>query len=163
MRRNKGQFRIKKLVVLFSILFLTSCAGTGIKPALLFKEIETNQTKIFVKRQTGFAGSGLLIYVTLNDRSIGKLRNNGMLSASTEVGSGIVSADFNAFGSFAADFLKSKMEARNKTSRLFMIKKGEKLFFVITQELGFMTAKLKMYEIDQNEFFRGVRPVRSVE
>ncbi len=86
-----------------------------------------------------------------------------MLSASTEVGSGIVSADFNAFGSFAADFLKSKMEARNKTSRLFMIKKGEKLFFVITQELGFMTAKLKMYEIDQNEFFRGVRPVRSVE
>ena len=44
-----------------------------------------------------------------------------------------------------------------------MIKKGEKLFFVITQELGFMTAKLKMYEIDQNEFFRGVRPVRSME
>ena len=170
MRRNKGQFRIKKLVVLFSILFLTSCAGTGIKPALLFKEIETNQTKIFVKRQTGFAGSGLLIYVTLNDRSIGKLGYNEMLSASTEVGSGIVSADFNAFGSFAADFLKPKfalgrdvMEARNKTSRLFMIKKGEKLFFVITQELGFMTAKLKMYEIDQNEFFGDVRPVRSVE
>ena len=144
MRRNKGQFRIKKLVVLFSILFLTSCAGTGIKPALLFKEIETNQTKIFVKRQTGFAGSGLLIYVTLNDRSIGKLGYNEMLSASTEVGSGIVSADFNAFTS---------MVVINDTSRQFTIEKGEKLFFVITQDYWVMTTKLKMYEIDQKEFF----------
>ena len=144
MRRNKGQFRIKKLVVLFSILFLTSCAGTGIKPALLFKEIETNQTKIFVKRQTGFFGSAMLIYVTLNDTGIGKLGHNEMLSASTEVGSGIISADFNAFGS---------MHVINDTSRQFTIEKGEKLFFVITQEIGMMTTKLRMYEIDQNEFF----------
>ncbi len=164
MRKNKGQFRIKKLVVLFSILFLTSCAGTGIKPALLFKEIEANQTKIFVKRQTGFQGSALLIYVTLNDTSIGKLGYNEMLSASTEVGSGIVSADFNAFAS---------MVVINDTSRQFTIEKGEKLFFVITQEGNQGTwptffnyrsyvNRLQIYETDQNEFFHDVRPVRSM-
>ena len=149
MRRNKGQFRIKKLVVLFSILFLTSCAGTGIKPALLFKEIETNQTKIFVKRQTGILGQLALVYVTLNDTSIGKLGHNEMLSASTEVGSGIVSADFNAFTS---------MVVINDTSRQFTIEKGEKLFFVITQDVGVWVTRLRIHQTSQKEFFRDARP-----
>jgi dUTPase len=86
----------------------------------------------------------MLIYVTLNDTGIGKLGHNEMLSASTEVGSGIISADFNAFGS---------MHVINDTSRQFTIEKGEKLFFVITQDYWVMTTKLKMYEIDQKEFF----------
>ena len=149
MRRNKGQFRIKKLVVLFSILFLTSCAGTGKKPALLFEEIGTNQTKIFVRRHTGILGQLALVYVTLNDTIIGKLGRNEMLSASTEVGSGIVSADFNAFVS---------MTVVNDTSRQFTIEKGEKLFFVITQDVGVWVTRLRIHQTSQKEFFRDARP-----
>ena len=67
-----------------------------------------------------------------------------MLSASTEVGSGIVSADFNAFAS---------MQVVNDTAKQFTIEKGEKVFFLISVEPRWYYHILRIYEIDQNEFF----------
>jgi len=134
---------MKKLIIFFSIWFLTSCTGTGKNSAVLTQEIKTNQTKIFVKRQTGYQGLAALTKVTLNGKSIGELGNSERLSASTEVGSGVITAGFTGLASIAS----------SDASKQFTIKKGEKLFFIIKQDVGIASTTLRIYGIDQNEFF----------
>ncbi|MBO39399.1 MAG: hypothetical protein CMM75_09540 [Rhodospirillaceae bacterium] len=134
---------MKKIFILISILLITSCSGSGKQVGVLYKEIKTNQTQIFVKRETGFAGSAALIKVGLNGISIGELGNNERLSAPTKVGSGILSAGYTLIASVGS----------NDASRSFQIKKGQKLFFVIKQDIGLMSTKLRIYPIDRNDFF----------
>jgi hypothetical protein len=134
---------MKKVIVLFSILFLASCSGTGKKYSVLYQEIKTNQTQIFVKRQTGYHGLAALIKVTLDGKKIGALGNSERLSATTNVESGVLSAGFTGLASIAS----------SSASRQFRIKKGEKLFFVIKQDIGFASSTLRIYGTDQNDFF----------
>ena len=134
---------MKKLAVSFFVLFLASCSGTGKKSAVLFQEIKTAHTQIFVKRQTGHPRLLSLIQITLNGTEIGKLKEKGRLSGSTEVGSGVLSARFTGLSSIGI----------SSVSRPFTIKKGEKLFFIITQEVGMFLKRLKIYPIKQSDFF----------
>ncbi len=137
----------KKWVVLFSLLFLISCSGTGKKSAVFFQETRTDHTLIFVKRLTGHPGKAGLIKVTLNGTEIGKLGENERLSAPTEVGPGTLSANFKGFFSVLAS------PGTAGDTRKFTVNKGEKLFFIIKQDIGMFLKKLRIYPIDQSDFF----------
>ena len=134
---------MKKLFLLIPILFLASCAGSGMKSGLLLQQINTNQTKVFVKRDTGYHGLAALVKVTLNGMTIGELGNGEIISANVNGNSGMISAGFTGIASIAS----------SRVTRQFKINKGEKLYFVIKQDVGMISTKLSIYETDKNDFF----------
>lgn len=136
----------KKWFVLLPLLFLVSCSGTGKKSAVLFQETKTDDTQIFVKRLTGHPGRTGLIEVTLNGLKIGKLGENKRLSASTEVGPGTLSVGVKGLAVLASPGTAGD-------TRQFTIKKGEKLFFIIKQDIGVFLKRLRIYPINQSDFF----------
>ena len=134
---------MKIISILMSILLFTSCTGTGKNVVLLSQELKSDETKVFVKRQTGCPGIGALIKVLLNDNKVGELGEQESLSVNTDVGSGVVSGHFTMLASIGA----------NSYSRTFDIKKGEKLFFIIKQTLGLFSTTLYIEKVDQKVFF----------
>jgi len=134
---------MKNILVLLFVLLLSSCTGTGKNIVLLQQELQSDETQIFVKRETGWSGSAALIKVELNGNLIGELGEKERLNASTKIGSGIVKASFTMIASIGA----------KDALRTFKISKGEKLFFIIKQDIGVLSTALKIYQIDQNDFF----------
>ena len=134
---------MKKLFLLIPILFLASCTGSGMKSGLLLQEINTNETKVFVKRDTGYQGLIALVKVTLNGMTIGELGNGERISANVNGNSGMISPGFTFIASIAS----------SSGTRQFKINKGEKLYFVIKQDVGMISTKLSIYETDKNDFF----------
>jgi len=113
------------------------------KSGLLLQEINTNETKVFVKRDTGYQGLAALVKVTLNGMNIGELGNGERISANVNGNSGMISADFTGIASIAS----------SSGTRQFRINKGEKLFFVIKQNVDIMSTNLSIYQTDKNDFF----------
>ena len=130
--------------IIISILFLSSCSGTGKNNLILSQELKSNDTQVFVKRETGFPGIAALIRVLLNGKEIGELGENERLSANTTEGEGSIAAHFTMIASIGA----------NDYPVTFKIKKGEKLFFVIKQTLGLMSTTLYIEKVDQDVFFK---------
>ena len=131
-------------LIIISILFLSSCSGTGKNNLILSQELKSNDTQVFVKRETGFPGIAALIRVLLNGKEIGELGENERLSANTTEGEGSIAAHFTMIASIGA----------NDYPVTFKIKKGEKLFFVIKQTLGLMSTTLYIEKVDQDVFFK---------
>jgi hypothetical protein len=113
------------------------------KSGLLLRQINTDQTKVFVKRDTGYQGLAALVKVTLNGMNIGTLGNGEKISSNINGNSGSISAGFTGIAAIAS----------SSGSRQFKIKKGEKLFFIIKQDVGMMSTKLSIYQTDKNDFF----------
>tara|TARA_A100001011_G_scaffold386151_1_gene461445 strand:- start:861 stop:1271 length:411 start_codon:yes stop_codon:yes gene_type:complete len=134
---------MKKTLILFSVILLAACSGTGMKSNILLQQINTKQTKVFVKRDTGYQGLAALVKVTLNGIKIGELGNGERVSADIKQDSGVLSAGFTGIASIAS----------SSGSRQFSIKRGEKLFFIIKQDVNIASTKLSIYQTDQNEFF----------
>ena len=134
---------MRKLFVVILLFLVTSCTGSGKNIVLLQQELKSNQTNIFVKRETGFAGTAALIKVGLNGATIGEIGEQERISAISKIGDNIISASFTGLASIGAkDGFKK-----------FKISENQKLFFVIKQDLGLFDTKLKVYEINQQEFF----------
>ena len=131
-------------LIIISILFLSSCSGTGKNNLILSQELKSNDTQVFVKRETGFPGIAALIRVLLNGKEIGELGENERLSANTTEGEGSIAAHFTMIASIGA----------NDYPITFKIKKGEKLFFVIKQTLGLTSTTLYIEKVDQDVFFK---------
>ena len=131
-------------LIIISILFLSSCSGTGKNNLILSQELKSNDTQVFVKRETGFPGIAALIRVLLNGKEIGELGENERLSANTTEGEGSIAARFTMIASIGA----------NDYPITFKIKKGEKLFFVIKQTLGLTSTTLYIEKVDQDVFFK---------
>ena len=131
-------------LIIISILFLSSCSGTGKNNLILSQELKSNDTQVFVKRETGFPGIAALIRVLLNGKEIGELGENERLSANTTEGEGSIAAHFTMIASIGA----------NDYPITFKIKKGEKLFFVIKQTLGLISTTLYIEKVDQDVFFK---------
>ena len=134
---------MRKLYTLFIILLISSCAGSGKNIVILQQELKSNQNNIFVKRETGFAGSAALIKAGLNGATIGEIGEQERISAISKIGNNILSASFTGLASIGAkDGFKK-----------FKISKKEKLFFIIKQDLGLFDTKIKIYQINKQEFF----------
>jgi hypothetical protein len=134
---------MKKLFLLIPIIFLASCSGSGMQSSLLLHQINTNQTNVFVKRDTGNHGLAALVKVTLNGMNIGALGNGERISSNVNGNSGIISAGFTGIASISS----------SSGSMQFRIRKGEKLFFIIKQHVGMISTKLSIYQTDKNGFF----------
>ena len=134
---------MKKLFVVILVFLVTSCAGSGKNIVLLQQELKSNQTNIFVKRETGFAGTAALIKVGLNGTAIGEIGEQERISAISKIGDNIISAGFTGLASVGA----------KEGYKKFKIAENEKMFFVIKQDLGLFDTTLKIYEINQQDFF----------
>ena len=101
---------MRNLFVLIIVLLISSCAGSGKNIVLLQQELKSNKTNIFVKRETGFAGSAALIKVGLNGVTIGEIGEQERISAISKIGNNIISASFTGLASIGAKdgFKKSK-------------------------------------------------------
>jgi len=135
---------MKNILILLSLLILASCSGSGKNIALLSQELKSDETKIFVKRDTGWVGAGALIKVQLDGKVIGELGEDERLSASKI---------FNGASILTAGFTMIASVGSKDASRAFEIKKGEKLFFIIKQDQELFGTKLKIYPIDRMDFF----------
>ena len=134
---------IYRILLLLSLVILASCSGTGTKTSLLYNEVNSEETKIFIKRSTGFAGVAALIKVKLNDAILGDLGENEAFTAIPKVGVNTLRASFTMLASIASsDGVNS-----------FEIEEGENLFFVIKQDMGVLSSKLKIYNVDKTNFF----------
>ena len=134
---------IFKILFIVSILTFVSCTGTGTKTSMLFKEVETEETKIFIKRSTGFAGVAALIKVKLNDIILGDLGEDEAFTAIPKIGFNNLSVGFTMLASIAT------IGGVNT----FEIEEGEKLFFIIRQDMLGLSSKLKIYNVDKTYFF----------
>ena len=134
---------IYRILLLLSLVILASCSGTGTKTSLLYNEVNTEETKIFIKRSTGLAGVAVLIKVKLNDTILGELGENEAFTAIPKVG----------FNTLRASFTIKSFLAASHGVNSFEIKEGENLFFVIKQDMGVIRNKLKIYNVDKTNFF----------
>tara|TARA_B100001093_G_scaffold326237_1_gene311237 strand:- start:250 stop:657 length:408 start_codon:yes stop_codon:yes gene_type:complete len=134
---------MRTFLLLIIVLLISSCAGSGKNVVLLQQELKSNQTNVFVKRETGFAGSAALIKVGLNGATIGEIGEKERISTISKIGDNIISGSFTGLASIGAkDGFKK-----------FKISENQKMFFIIKQDLGLFDTKLKIYEINQQEFF----------
>jgi hypothetical protein len=79
----------------------------------------------------------------LNDTILGDLGENEAFTAIPKVGVNTLRASFTMLASIASsDGVNS-----------FEIKEGENLFFVIKQDMGVLSSKLKIYNVDKTNFF----------
>ena len=135
---------MKKILLLLPVLFLVACTGSGMDSGLLLQEINTDETQVFVKRNTGFAVPPALVRVTLNGNSIGELGNGEKISANAKGDSGIISASFTGIASYLS----------SSGTRKFNINKGEKLFFIVEQNFsGMELPKISINQTDEKDFF----------
>lgn len=134
---------MRTFLLLIIVLLISSCTGSGKNIVLLQQELKTNQTNIFIKRETGFAGTAALIKVGLNGATIGEIGEKERISAISKIGDNIISAGFTGLASVGA----------KEGFKKFKISENQKMFFIIKQDLGLFDTKLKIYEINQQEFF----------
>jgi hypothetical protein len=134
---------MKFFLLLLPILFLTACAGSGMDSGYLLQELNTDETQVFVKRDTGFATPPALVRVTLNGNNIGELGNGERINANAKGDSGIIAANFTGIASYLS----------SSGTRMYNINKGEKLFFVITQDFVKKLPEISIYQTDKKDFF----------
>ena len=134
---------MKKVFLIFTVFIISSCAGTGRDTGLLFKQINTNETVVFVKRSTGWQGSMALVKVSVNGMTVGELGEGERTSANVRPGPAVLSANFTGLASIAS----------TGGTRQFNLKTGGKAFFVIKQDVGFASTKISIFQINQREFF----------
>jgi hypothetical protein len=134
---------MKRIVLLIPVIFLVACTGSGMDRGLLLQQTNTEGTQIFVKRDTGYAGVAALVRVNLDGISIGELGNGETISADVKGSSGVITANFTGIAGIAS----------SSGTRMFDVNKGEKLFFVIKQDVGLMSTKISIYPTDKNDFF----------
>ena len=125
-----------------------ACTGSGMDSVLLLQEFNTDETQVFVKRDTGFAAPPALLRVTLNGNSTGELGNGERISSNVKENSGIISTNFTGIASYLS----------SSSTKKFNVNKGEKLFFIIKQDIinqegGIMLPKISIYQTDKKEFF----------
>jgi hypothetical protein len=138
-----NELNMKKNLFLLPVLFLVACTGSGVDSGLLLQEINTDETQVFVKRDTGFAAPPALLKVSINGNSIGELGNGERISANAKGDSGTISANFTGIASYLS----------SGGTRMFNINKGEKLFFIIKQDIDMILPKISIYQTDKNDFF----------
>jgi hypothetical protein len=135
---------MKKILLLLPVLFLAACTGSGMDSSLLLQEINTDETQVFVRRDTGFAAPPALIRVTLDGNSIGELGNGERISANAKGVSGMISANYTGIASYLT----------SGGTTQFNIDKGEKLFFIVEQAFsGMKLPKISITQTDKDKFF----------
>ena len=126
-------------LIILSIFLLSSCSGEGKNSVILKEEIKTNQTMIFVKRETGFSGSGAIMSVDINNINIAKLGNGESSSTTVVPGNGILSVKWTGMATIGAEPVYEP----------FRIKKGSKLYYLFVLDDN----KLRIFKVNQYRFF----------
>lgn len=136
--------RIKLGVFLALSLFITGCAGTGVKGVgMLLPVIESEeQTAVFVVRQTGMTGVAQLVEVAVDGVVIGTIGNKEVVHTSLEPGDHSVTVRFTGIGGIGI----------NKVMKTFSLSEGEKAFYTIKLKTGLLTNKLELIGVTKDTF-----------
>ena len=134
----------KLLLVSTCLILLSACTGTGtISKSQSFSIADSDITAVLVVRNTGFAGSGALVDVRIDGISIGTLGEKEVISKEISVGSHVIAVEFTGIGGIGL----------NDVAKSFTVKNGDKVFYSIQLETGFLTNKLKLVGLTKDSFF----------
>ena len=136
---------ITKLFLLsICLIFLSACTGTGSTTKSQFFEIaDSDSTAVLVIRNTGFVGSGALVDVKIDGITIGTLGEKEIVSKDLSAGSHTIAVRFKGLGGVGL----------NDVAKVFTVESGDKVFYSIELETGFITNKLKLVGLTKDSFF----------
>ena len=95
---------MKRIFILLSIIFLTSCAASGPKFTESTFIKNPKQTEIYVFRLEKFAASGSCYEIGLNDNAIGVLANGGFIRKEVTPGENVLSVPMTDDSNLALKF-----------------------------------------------------------
>jgi hypothetical protein len=126
------------------LVFLSACTGTGsTSKSEFYSLVDSNKTAVLVVRNTGYAGSAALVDVRIDGVSIGTLGEKEVLTKELSAGSHRVAVKFKGLGGVGL----------NDVAKVFTLEVGEKAFYSIQLETGFLTNKLKLVGLTKDSFF----------
>lgn len=129
--------------ILFPLLFVMGCAGSGVKGVgQLIPAIESDQTAILVMRDTGFSGTAALVEVAVDGIPIGDLGNKESLLHPVSPGDHTVAVRFKGIGGLGL----------NKEMKSFSVENGEKVFYQINLKMGLLTNELVLNGVTKETF-----------
>ncbi len=142
---NIKKLNLSKLLLASTCLILLSaCTGTGsTSKSQFFSVVDSDITAVLVVRNTGYAGSAALVDVKIDGVSIGTLGEKEILSKEISVGSHRVAVEFKGLGGIGL----------NDVAKPFTVKEGDKVYYSIQLETGFLTNKLKLVGLTRESFF----------
>ena len=134
----------KSLLPAICLIFLSACVGTGsTNKGEFYSLVGSDKTAVLVLRNTGYAGSGALVDVRIDGVSIGTLGEKEVLTQEVSPGSHRVAVKFKGLGGVGL----------NDVAKVFTVESGEKAFYSIQLETGFLTNKLKLIGLTKDSFF----------
>ena len=135
--------KILKVISAFSlILILASCSGTGSSYSSVKYEVDQAEGKVFVLRDTGWSCSACLITVNLNGKRIGKIGNKEVVIGNIESGTNYIKAEVAGIQSIGLNGTSARFNSGLKTNK----------FFVLTQTVGLVSAKMKLLETSETSW-----------
>ena len=135
--------RLTTLIIVFS--FFIGCAGAGIKSAsAVFAQIDAMQgsNAVFVKRDTGYAGSAALLSIKLNGAEVGKIGDGEVISGTGVSGKNFIEA---SFGGVSVMGMKGE-------SQTFELEPSENAYFLINMKVKMLSTELQMMEVSEATF-----------
>ena len=116
-----NQIKAANFYILVAVLFLSGCAGSGVKGVSQFMPlIESNEeSAVLVARQTGFQGSGALVEVVVDGFVVGDLGNKEIVAHKIPPGDHSVLVRFKGIGGLGL----------NKVMKTFALESGGNAYF----------------------------------
>ena len=127
---------VNRLILLTLLVLLSACAGTGSKNyAEMGSQIEsTADGKLFLLRDKGFVGGGLLMKVLLNGKQVAEIGSGEMIALMPTVGKNYLQVSIG--GLMQMDSRAIQFDSDGKTHR----------YFIASIQQGFFSNELKLTE-----------------
>lgn len=132
---------MRKIALIFLLIFLSSCAGTGSKtiPDTTFND--KNATTLYIYRTGGYVAGGVLAGIQVNGVEIAKIGTKEFVQHT-------VSGKFNihVYGSGIGGFGMGGERISGAG------KKGSKHYFFVEVDAGLITSSFSIYEVTESTF-----------
>ena len=133
--------KIRLLITLLLSISVMGCAGTGNKSTEQHAaDIYSNETLIFIKRNTGFYSGASLVTVSVNNSQKKDLGTKESIALEASVGENKINVGWKGLGDLGA------------AEKTLVLKEGEKAFFVISVNVNMLSIDLKLYQVDRLDF-----------
>jgi hypothetical protein len=104
--------------------------------------VDNSKGKVFVLRDTGFSGSGVLMNVTLNGMSLGKIGNGETTVGNTSSGTNYIEARFGGISGMGLNTAPASFEGR----------KNKNNYFIVKLTTGALKNRLQLFEVSGAAF-----------
>tara|TARA_R110000822_G_scaffold268463_2_gene391907 strand:- start:1719 stop:2156 length:438 start_codon:yes stop_codon:yes gene_type:complete len=140
---------IKNITLIIMFFALTACAGSGYKNySDLSSNLEPSEnTKVFILRDMGFAGSAALVHINLNGNKVAELGEGEMTAVDGIIGSNVLEPEMGGIAGIGMEIPIVE----------FDMSAGENKYYIIGLKMGIIGSTMLINETMKDSWVRSAK------